>query len=351
MDDAPFRAFERSSVSSPQRVFSGIQPTADSFHLGNYFGALKHWVSMQDAGNECVYSVVDLHAITMEAQQDPAQLHRRTLVSYAQLLAMGIDPQRSVLFVQSQVPEHAQLAWVLQCITGHGEAERMTQFKDKAAKEGTDRTTVGLFTYPMLMAADILLYRTDGVPVGEDQRQHLELSRDLAQRFNARFGATFVVPEPIIAKATAKFVDLQNPTGKMSKSAQTVGGMINVLDDPKQITKRIKSAVTDNEGVVRFDRENQPGVANLLSILGAATGRDPQSLVADYEGKGYGALKGDVADAVVAEFEPVATRTRELLDDPAQLVRTMADGAQRAREIAGPVLAAAYEAIGFVGIG
>lgn len=338
-------------MSSAQRVFSGIQPTADSFHLGNYFGALKHWVTMQNDGNDCVYSVVDLHAITIEAQQDPQQLHRRTLASYAQIMAMGVDPKKSVLFVQSHVPEHSQLAWILQCITGFGEASRMTQFKDKSGKEGSDHTSVGLFTYPMLMAADILLYRTNGVPVGEDQRQHLELSRDLAQRFNTRFGKTFVIPEPIIRKETAKFVDLQNPTGKMSKSAQTAGGMINVLDDPKQITKRIKSAVTDNEGVVRFDRENQPGVANLLSILGAATNRDPESLVAEYDGKGYGALKGDVADAVVAEFEPVAVRTRELLDDPAELIRTMADGAQRARALAAPVMKAANEAVGFVGIG
>ena len=337
-------------MSSSQRVFSGIQPTADSFHLGNYFGALKHWRTMQDAGNDCVYSVVDLHAITIDAQLDPTRLHRRTLVSYAQLLAMGIDPQKSVLFVQSHVPEHAQLAWVLQCITGFGEASRMTQFKDKSGKEGSDHTSVGLFTYPMLMAADILLYRTQGVPVGEDQRQHLELSRNLAQRFNSRFGETFVVPEPLIQKATAKFVDLQNPTGKMSKSASTDSGMINILDDPKQITKRLKSAVTDNEGIVRFDRENQPGVTNLLSILGAATGRDPESLVADYDGKGYGALKIDTADAVVAEFEPIATRTREFLADPSELIRTMADGAQRARALAEPVLKDAYAAVGFVGI-
>jgi tryptophanyl-tRNA synthetase len=253
--------------------------------------------------------------------------------------------------VQSHVPEHAQLAWVLQCITGFGEAGRMTQFKDKSGKEGSDHTSVGLFTYPMLMAADILLYRATGVPVGEDQRQHLELSRDLAQRFNSRFKKTFVVPEPLIQKSTAKFVDLQNPTGKMSKSAQTAGGMINVLDDPKQITKRIKSAVTDNEGVVRFDRENQPGVTNLLSILGAATGRDPELLAAEYDGKGYGALKGDVADAVVAEFEPVAGRTRELLNNEDELVRLMGIGAQRAREIAAPILKAAYDAVGFVGIG
>ncbi|WP_234356337.1 tryptophan--tRNA ligase [Blastococcus sp. Marseille-P5729] len=338
-------------MSSAQRVFSGIQPTADSFHLGNYFGALKHWVSMQEEGSECIYCVVDLHAITIEAQQDPAQLHRRTLVSYAQLLAMGIDPKRSVLFVQSHVPEHSQLSWILQCITGFGEAGRMTQFKDKSGKEGSDHTSVGLFTYPMLMAADILLYNATGVPVGEDQRQHLELTRDLAQRFNARFGKTFVVPEAIIRKETAKFVDLQNPTGKMSKSAQTAGGMINVLDEPKQIAKRIKSAVTDNEGVVRFDRETQPGVANLLSILGAATGRDPESLVADYDGKGYGALKTDVADAVVAEFEPIATRTKELLEDPSELIRAMGDGAQRARSIAAPVMESVSAAVGFVRIG
>ena len=333
-------------MTSRQRVFSGIQPTADSFHLGNYFGALKHWVSLQDT-HDCIFSVVDLHAITVEAQQDPKQLRRRSLVSYAQLLAMGIDPKKSVLVMQSHVPEHTQLAWVLQCITGYGEAARMTQFKDKSGKEGTDHTSVGLFTYPMLMAADILLYRTHAVPVGEDQRQHLELSRNLAQRFNSRFKKTFVVPEPLINPATAKFVDLQNPTGKMSKSATAEGGMINVLDDPKLISKRIKSAVTDNEGVVRFDRDKQPGIANLLSILGAATGRDARELAGEYDGKGYGVLKADVAEAVVAEFEPVARGTAEFMDDPAELERIMADGAQRAREIASPILRQAYDAVGF----
>lgn len=330
------------------RVLSGIQPTADSFHFGNYLGALRQWSSLQD-GHEAFYFIADLHSLTVP--QEPKALRQRFVRCAAQLLALGIDPEESAVFLQSHVPEHAELGWVLQCITSFGEARRMTQFKDKSAKEGEGAASVGLFAYPMLMAADILLYRATGVPVGEDQRQHLELSRDLAQRFNSRFKKTFVVPEPLIQKSTAKFVDLQNPTGKMSKSAQTAGGMINVLDDPKQITKRIKSAVTDNEGVVRFHRENQPGVTNLLSILGAATDRDPESLVADYDGKGYGDLKSDVAEAVVAEFEPVAVRTRELLDDEAELIRLMCVGAQRAREIAAPILKAAYDAVGFVGIG
>ena len=255
---------------------------------------------MQD-DYDAFYMVVDLHAITVE--QDPAELRANTLLAYAQLLAAGVDPERSTLFVQSQVPEHAQLGWVMQCITGFGEANRMTQFKDKSSRGGADRASVGLFTYPILQVADILLYQADGVPVGEDQRQHLELTRDLAQRFNTRYGATFTVPKPFIVKETAKILDLQDPTAKMSKSLPT--GAVFLLDDPKVITKRIKSAVTDSETEIRFDPEAKPGVSNLLTILAAFTGRDVETVAASYDGQGYGALKGDTAEAVVEFAAPV----------------------------------------------
>ncbi len=331
-------------MSSPApRVFSGIQPTAGSFQLGNYLGALRHWVQLQDAA-ETYYCVVDLHAITLP--QDPAALRQQTLTAYAQLVGIGVDPARSVLFVQSHVAEHAQLAWVLQCLTGFGEASRMTQFKDKSARQGGDSTSVGLFTYPVLQAADILLYLATAVPVGEDQRQHLELTRDVAQRFNARFGTTFVVPEPHIVKDTAKILDLQDPTSKMSKSQPS--GCVFLLDPPKTIAKKIRSAVTDSETEVRYDPESKPGVSNLLTILGAFTGRSVDVVEKAYTGQGYGALKGDTADAVVAFAEPYAARVGELLADPAELERTMADGAGRAREVAAATLRSAFERVGFV---
>ena len=325
------------------RVLSGIQPTAGSFQVGNYLGAVRHWVAMQES-YDAYYCVVDLHAITVE--QDPAELRTATLTAYAQLLAAGVDPERATLFVQSHVREHAELTWLLQCITGFGEAGRMTQFKDKSSKGGADRSTVGLFTYPVLMAADILLYQAAGVPVGEDQRQHLELTRDLAQRFNTRYGKTFTVPEPVIVKATAKILDLQLPTAKMSKSAPT--GCVFLLDPAKTITKKFKSAVTDSETEVRFDPENKPGVSNLLTILAAFTDRTVETVVQDYQGAGYGALKVDTAEAVVAFAEPFAARVTELLADPAELSRLMAAGAERATVAAAPTLAAAYDRIGFV---
>src|SRR5215470_10705562 len=265
------------SVDRP-RVLSGIQPTADSFHLGNYLGAVRHWVSMQET-HDAFYCVVDLHAIT--AGHDPALLRHRTRVSAAQLLALGLDPARCTLFVQSQVPEHA---WVLGCITGFGEASRMTQFKDKSSKQGAERASVGLFTYPVLQAADILLYRADGVPVGEDQRQHLELTRDLAQRFNTLYGETFVVPQPYIMRETAKITDLQQPTAKMSKSASSAAGVVDLLDDPAVSAKKIRSAVTDTGREIAFDPENKPGVSNLLTIYSALTGRSTDDLVAAYAG-------------------------------------------------------------------
>ena len=330
-------------MSERPRVLSGIQPTADSFHIGNYLGALRNWVDLQQT-HDCFYCVVDLHAITVD--HDPAELHRRTRVSFAQLLALGVDPEVSTVFVQSQVPEHAQLEWVLSCLTGMGEAGRMTQFKDKSAKAGNDRTTVGLFTYPILQAADILVYRPSAVPVGEDQRQHLELTRDLAVRFNSRFGQTLVVPEPLILKATAKIVDLADPTAKMSKSAPA--GCVFLLDPPKRTEKKIKSAVTDSDSEVRFDPEAKPGVSNLLTILASFTGRTVAEVTPEFAGRMYGDLKKETAAAVVAFVEPFQARVSELLDDPAELDRQMAVGAARAREVAAVTLADVYRNLGFV---
>ncbi len=313
------------------RVLSGIQPTADSFHLGNYLGALRNWVAMQET-HDAFYCVVDLHAIT--GGHDPALLRQRTRVSAAQLLALGLDPERCTLFVQSQVPEHAQLAWVMGCITGFGEASRMTQFKDKSGKQGADRASVGLFTYPILQAADILLYRADAVPVGEDQRQHLELTRDLAQRFNTMYGPTLTVPEPYIIKDTAKITDLQDPTAKMSKSASSANGIVDLLDDPARSAKKIRSAVTDTGREIIFDPVNKPGVSNLLTIYSTLSGRSIEELVAAYEGKGYGDLKKDLA-VVVADFvKPIQERTRGYLDDAAQLDKLLGLGAEKARAVA-----------------
>jgi tryptophanyl-tRNA synthetase len=326
-------------------VLSGIQPTADSFHLGNFLGALQQWVPLQD-DFDAFYFIPDLHAITVA--QDPKELRRRTKIAAAQLLALGIDPDRATLFVQSQVPEHAQLAWVLNCITGFGEASRMTQFKDKSSKQGSENASVGLFTYPVLMAADILLYRPQRVPVGEDQRQHLELARDLAQRFNTRFGKAFVIPEAQIIKGTAKIFDLQDPTSKMSKSGPSPAGLINLLDDPKVSAKKIKSAVTDNEREIRYDPQAKPGVSNLLTIQSALSGTPVETLVAGYEGKGYGDLKTDTAD-VLAEFvTPLKAKVEGYLSDEAELDRVIAAGAHRAREVSSQTLAAVYEKVGFL---
>lgn len=331
------------SPSSAPRVLSGIQPTADSFHIGNYLGALREWVRMQDT-HDCFYCVVDQHAITVE--HDPALLRERTFVSFAQLLAVGLDPERSTVFVQSQVPEHSQLAWVLECQTGFGEASRMTQFKDKSVKGGAERSSVGLFTYPILQAADILIYQANAVPVGEDQRQHLELTRDLAQRFNSTFGKTFTVPEPMIIKETAKVVDLQDPTSKMSKSSPA--GCVFLLDDEKVSRKKIKSAVTDSEREIRFDQVNKAGVSNLLTMQQALTGRPMDEIVAGYADKGYGDLKGDTADTVLEAILPMRERTMELLNDKGELLRLMARGAERAREAASVTLHDVYEKVGFI---
>nr|WP_279587207.1 tryptophan--tRNA ligase [Auritidibacter ignavus] len=327
------------------RVLSGMQPSADSLHLGNYLGALVNWVKTQQ-NFQTLFFIPDLHAITVP--QDPENLRQRTRVAAAQYIAGGIDPERSILFVQSQVPEHAQLAWVLECMTGFGEATRMTQFKDKSAKEGTEHAGVGLLAYPMLMAADILLYQPQGVPVGDDQRQHIELTRNLAQRFNSRYGETFVVPNGFYPETGARIYDLQQPTKKMSKSAESPNGLINILDQPKVIAKRIKSAVTDAQTEIRFDPETKPGVSNLLSIFAAITECEIDEIVAEYQGKMYGHLKVDLAEAVTTRLQPVRTRALELLDDPAELDRILDAGAEKAREIATPVLAEVYAKVGFL---
>jgi len=328
------------------RVLSGIQPTADSFHLGNYLGAVRQWVALQD-DHDAFYFVPDLHAITVE--HDPATLADRTRNGVAQLLALGLDPDRCTVFVQSHVPEHSQLEWILGCLTGFGEASRMTQFKDKAARQQADRVSIGLFTYPILQAADILLYQADRVPVGEDQRQHVELTRDLARRFNSRFGGgALTVPEPHILPGTAKIFDLQDPTAKMSKSSSAPAGIVNLLDDPKVSAKKIRSAVTDAEREIRYDPEAKAGVSNLLTIHSALSGRTIAELEGDYAGRGYGDLKKDLAEIVADFTAPLAERVRGHLDDPAELDRVLARGATRAREVAGATLAAVHGRIGFL---
>jgi tryptophanyl-tRNA synthetase len=333
------------AANGKPNLLSGMQPSAGSLHLGNYLGALVNWTKMQDDYN-AYYCVVDLHAITVP--QDPKELRANTRRTAAQYLAAGIDHTKSALFVQSHVPAHAQLAWVLNTITGMGEAGRMTQFKDKTQKNGQDSASVGLFTYPILQAADILLYQPKAVPVGEDQRQHLELTRDLATRFNSRFGETFVIPEAHILKETAKIYDLQNPEAKMSKSAADPKGLINLMDEDSVIAKKVKSAVTDTEGTVRFDRESKPGVSNLLGIFSLVTGQTIPQLEAHFEGLQYGALKGELAEALVAHIAPIRERANELLTDPAELDRLLAEGAARANELAEQTLARVYDRIGFV---
>lgn len=331
-----------------QRVVSGLQPTSDSYHLGNYLGAVKQFIQLQE-DYETFYFIPDQHAITVPGYS-PKDLRKRTLAGVAQLLALGIDPERSTLYVQSHVPEHAQLAWVLMCITGDGEARRMTQFKDKSAKQGGDNTTSGLYAYPMLMAADILLYRPHLVPVGEDQRQHLELTRNLAERFNSRYKKTFVVPEGFIPEGAAKIYDLQNPTAKMSKSTDNPKGLINLLDDPKVSAKRIRSAVTDNDGEIRYDKENKPGVSNLLVIQSALGDKSIDELVEGYQqaGSGYGDLKKDTAEVLESFCTPLRQRFDEYMADPAELNRILAGGAERAREIASKTIEKVYERVGFL---
>jgi tryptophanyl-tRNA synthetase len=328
-----------------KRVLSGIQPTAESFHLGNYLGAVRQWVELQKT-HDAFYCVVDLHALTVETE--PAVLRRRTLASAAQLLALGLDPEKCTLFIQSHVPEHNQLGWVFECLAGFGEASRMTQFKDKSQKSGADRTVVGLFTYPILQAADIMLYQANLVPVGEDQRQHIELTRDLGQRFNTRYGQTFVIPEAHILKSAAKINDLQDPTAKMSKSAASNTGVIDILDPTDVNVKKIKSAVTDTGKEVVFDEKNKPGISNLLSIHSALSGKSIPELENEFAGKGYGDFKSSVAEVVTDFFAPVRAKTQELLADEAALLQLLAVGSQKARAVAAKTLAQTYSALGLV---
>ncbi len=330
-------------MANKPSVLSGIQPTADSFHIGNWFGALRQWVQMQETHN-CFYSVVDLHAIT--AEFEPKLLKKRTITSFAQLLAVGVDPTKSTIFVQSQVPQHAQLAWVLSCFTGFGEANRMTQFKDKTQKGGSERSSVGLFTYPILQAADILLYQANQVPVGEDQRQHLELTRDLATRFNNQFGQTFTVPEAYIVKETAKILDLQDPTSKMSKSSPS--GCIFILDEPSVVMKKFKTAVTDSGKDIKYDPENKPGVSNLISIIKSVTNKSIQEIEDSFVNKGYGDLKTYTGEVVVEQvINPFREKTNSLLNDEKTLTNLMFEGAQKAEQVASGTLKNVYEKVGF----
>jgi len=333
---------------SKKRVLSGIQPTHDSFHLGNYLGAIKQWVELQKE-NDAFYCVVDLHALTVET--DPKLLEQRTLLSAAQLIAIGVDPKLCTLFIQSQVPAHNQLAWVLECITGFGEAGRMTQFKDKSQKKGADRTNVGLFTYPILQAADILLYQADFVPVGEDQRQHIELTRDLGQRFNSKYKEVFNIPAAQIIKSLAKINDLQDPNSKMSKSATSMAGVVELMDTPDATIKKFKSSVTDAGKEIKFDEKEKPGISNLLTIHSALSGKSIKDLENEFAGKGYGDFKLQVAEVVVEVLNPIRTRTLALMDDRAELLRMLKVGSEKANQVADKTLADVYSALGLIANG
>ena len=329
-----------------KRVLSGIQPTSESFHLGNYLGAVKQWVELQD-GHETYYAIVDLHALTGDV--DPKLLRARTLASAAQLIAVGIDTNTSALFVQSHLPEHNQLGWLMECVASFGEASRMTQFKDKSAKGGADSARVGLFTYPMLQAADILLYQANLVPVGEDQRQHIEITRDLANRFNTRYGQVFTLPDAYILKEGAKIYDLQEPTSKMSKSAASLSGVIELMDPPEVNVKKIKSAVTDTGREIIFDEVKKPGISNLITIYSAVTGNNVDEIQNEFAGKGYGDFKGTVADATVEYLRPMRERAQELLKDESELISILNKGADKARVLASKTLKDAYNALGILG--
>jgi len=328
-----------------KRVLSGIQPTHDSFHLGNYLGALKQWVELQE-DHDAFYCVVDLHALTIETE--PALLRKRILASAAQLIALGVNPDKCTLFLQSHVAEHNQLGWIMECLAGFGEASRMTQFKDKSQKTGTDRTVVGLFTYPMLQAADILLYQANLVPVGEDQRQHIELTRDLAGRFNSRYGQTFQIPDAYILKSGAKINDLQDPTSKMSKSASSMQGVIEIMDTPEINLKKIKSAMTDTGREVLFDEKEKPGISNLLTIHSALSGQKIGEIEKEYEGKGYGDFKTGVAEVVIDVLKPVRERALQLLEDETYLLKILASGAVKARGVAEKTMQSTYQNLGLV---
>lgn len=324
-----------------KRIFSGMQPTG-VLHLGNYLGALKRFIPLQDEG-ECYFCVVDYHALTVP--RDPAELKRKTAELAGLYLAAGLDPKKATLFAQSHNPDHTEAAWLLQCVARIGELNRMTQFKDKG--EGSDSVTAGLYTYPVLMAADILLYQTDEVPVGEDQKQHLELTRDIAERFNREYGDTFRIPEPKIGKAGARIMGLDHPEKKMSKSAASDANYVTLLEHPDSILKKFKRAVTDSENEIRFDPETKPGVSNLLSILSVLTGKDIPSLEKEYDGRGYGHLKIDTAEAVIQELRPLQERYTRLMEE-GEVERILAEGARRAREVTGETLAQMREKMGLI---
>ena len=313
-----------------KRVLSGIQPTSESFHLGNYLGAVRQWVALQE-GHETYYAIVDLHALTGDI--DPKLLRKRTLAAAAQLIAVGINTETSALFVQSHLPEHNQVGWLMECVASFGEASRMTQFKDKSAKGGADSARVGLFTYPMLQAADILLYQANLVPVGEDQRQHIEITRDLANRFNTRYGQVFTLPEAYILKEGAKIYDLQEPNNKMSKSAASASGVIEIMDAPEINVKKIKSAVTDTGREVIYDEKNKPGISNLMTIYSIVTAQNIEAIEKEFAGKGYGDFKGAVADATVEFLRPIRDRALELLQNEDVLIATLNKGADKAKQI------------------
>ena len=328
-----------------KRVLSGIQATADSLHLGNYLGAVKQWVELQN-DYEAFYCIADLHSLTVETE--PEVLKRRILATAAQLLAIGVHPEKCTFFLQSHVAAHNQLGWVMECLAGFGEASRMTQFKDKSAKSGSDRTVVGLFTYPMLMAADILLYQADLVPVGEDQRQHLEITRDLAMRFNSRLGKTFKVPDAYIMKSGSKIYDLQNPTAKMSKTSSSAQGIVEIMDAPEVNAKKIKSAITDTGREVRFDEKEKPGISNLLTIHSIMSGKSIPEIENDFVGKGYGDFKTEVAEVVVGFLSPIRQKALELLEDEADLLAILHVGAAKARIVAENTLSLTYKNLGLV---
>lgn len=328
-----------------KRVLSGIQPTHDSFQLGNYLGAVKQWIDLQRE-HDAFYCIADLHALTVNPE--PELLRKRTLASAAQLLALGVDPEKCTLFLQSHAAQHNQLGWVMECLTGFGEASRMTQFKDKSQKSGADRTVVGLFAYPMLQAADVLLYQADLVPIGEDQRQHIELTRDLAVRFNSRYGQTFNVPDAYILKNGAKINDLQDPISKMSKSAMSMQGVIWIMDPPEVNAKKIKSAVTDTGREVRFDEKEKPGISNLLTIHSVLSGRSITELESEFAGKGYSDFKAVVAEVVVEYFRPIRQRALGLLGDESSLLALLHNGGAKARAVASKTLSDAYKNLGLV---
>ena len=328
------------NTAKKKRIFSGIQPSGE-LTLGSYMGAIKNWVALQEE-YECLYCIVDMHAITV--RQNPAELRRRSVNQLAQYIACGLDPQKNIMFIQSHVPQHAELGWILGCYTQFGELSRMTQFKQKS-QQHADNITAGLFTYPVLMAADILLYQTDLVPVGADQKQHVELTRDIAQRFNGLYSDTFTLPEPFIPKLGARVMSLGNPANKMSKSDPD--GCVYLMDSPEDIRRKFKRAVTDSETAVKFDRDSKPGVSNLLTIYCAATGKTVEAAEADFVGQGYGVFKPAVADAVIELLRPIREESERLMADKAYLESIYREGAQRAQYLANKTLAKVQRKVGF----